>query len=229
MLLYGATDLMTSVGLNALEANFGAQVTWRTADVRTDMPSAWQTPFPATAGAAFATNDSVNPKRFDVSTAAGTAMWVQAAAIAVLTTGTTVKEGLVKLWSSVNSMGFLVAKRRIEILPGLGTDAAIVPVGDPFSCVGVNGLMFAISFYGVNGTVTPTPCWRAFDGGDIQRPAAWSSLTTMAAVTANKFVNSGNQTIVTTDKMMAQAGLQFTTSGTSPRIIADVVVAAREA
>lgn len=81
----------------------------------------------------------------------------------------------------------------------------------------------------MNGTISPTPCWRSFDGGDVQRPNAWSALTAMTAVTANKIVNTGHQAITTTDKMLAQAGFQFTTSGASPHAVVEIVVAAREA
>jgi hypothetical protein len=228
LLLYGASSLMVSAGLNAIEANFGVQATWRTADVRTDMPNGWQSPYPTTAGGAWATNDSVNPHTFDVSTASTTAMFVQAAAITVLTTGTTLKEGFVKLWSAVNTRGFIVARQRVEIMPGLGTDTAIVPVGNPFCCVGLNGLMFGFVFSGVSGTITPTPCWRPFDSGDVQKPGSWSAFSSLTNVTSNKVVNSGHNAISTTDKMLAQAGFQFSTSGTNPKAVVDIIVAAKE-
>jgi hypothetical protein len=129
LLLYGATSLMTSVILNAPETNFGAVVTWRTADVRTEQPNAWQTAFPATPAAAYDTNGALYPHTFDVSAAAASAMFVQAAVSPVLKSGTAVKESLVRLWASVNSKGFVVARQRIDLQSGLGTDTAVFPSG----------------------------------------------------------------------------------------------------
>ena len=221
MVLYGGTSLVTSLDLRALEANLGAKVIFRTFDVTAELPNAWDT---ATGTAR--TANGAWPESLDVS-AKTAQMLIQGSVFTNLTTGTAAKAVQARLWTQVRGAGWMVARQRIVLTPGTNI---IVPVGNPFACSGVTGLMFGFVFNGVGGTIANPSCvWRSFDSGDPRQPGAWSSsLATLTNVTTDVTVNSGNCAITTTDKIMAQPGFQYSTSGTNPNGTVDIIVAAKK-
>ena len=218
MLLFGGASLVTGLDVRALEANGGVRVGWRTADVLGELPNAWQT-----LGTQRTTNDKFL-ETFDVS-AQTSSLLVQAAVFAGLTTGTTPKGAFTRLWASVKGAGMVVARQTVELVPS--STAVSVPLGAPFPAAGITGLMAAITFYGVQGTiVAPSFVWRPFTLGDPRFPGSWSTITTGSNITADGVLNTSGS-ITTTSALMAQAGLQYSTSGTTPNGIAEVVVAAK--
>jgi hypothetical protein len=220
MLLYGGSSFVASVDLQAIEASFGAKLVYRTAAVTAAGPDSWGTPTSAF------TTAGPHANSFDVSTTTDQLL-IQAAVAPGLTAGTTPKTAFGRLWCSVKGGGVVVARQKFVLTPSSGN--LILPIGTPFPCAGVTGLMFAFLFTGVSGTIASPACvWRSFDSGDPQKPGAWSAaLTTLANVTTDTAANSGSLAVTTTDKLMAQAGFKYSTSGTDPNATVDVIVAAK--
>ena len=219
MLKYGASYLDTTLELRALEALLGAKITWRTADVLTSMPNAWETPLTAR------TANGVYTETVDLSGETDN-LWVQPMVLTALTSGTTPKGATSRLWASLQDAGWVVARQRL-VLPPSSSDM-VLPIGKPFPCAGATGLMFGLVIRGVSGTiVAPTTMWRSFDSGDPDTPNAWAALTAGSDVTADGLVNVVDA-ITTTNKLMAQAGLKYSTSGTNPYATVDVIVAAKQ-
>lgn len=221
MLLYGGTSFVASVDLRAIEANAGVKIGWRTAAVRSDVPDAWEA-----LGTQRTTNGS-HPESFDTSAKTGQ-LFVQGAVFTALTTGAVSKNVYGRFWSSVKGAGWVVARQRILLRPS--SSALVIPIGKPFNCTGVTGLMFGFVFNGISGTIDNPACvWRSFATGDPQQPGTWSSsLATLTDVTADSVVNSGNCPIVTADKLMGQAGFKYLTAGVDPNGTVDVIVAAKQ-
>ena len=221
MLLFGGTHLDTTLDIRALEASCGVQVGWRTAPVQSEAPNAWETLLTSrTADNTYAEAASVSAKTSD--------LLVQAVVWAGLTTGTAPKTAHVRLWSAVRGAGWVVARQRVQLLPS--STNVILPIGDPFNCPGVTDLMFAVQFVGIQGTIVSPSCeWRSFETADPRKPGAWvsSALHTFSNVTADAGVNSGTLPVTTSGKLMAQAGLRYSTSGSDPNGFADVIVAAK--
>ncbi|MCB9683671.1 MAG: hypothetical protein H6735_01360 [Alphaproteobacteria bacterium] len=218
MLLYGGSSLVTGLDVRAAEANAGLRVGWRTADILGERPNAWQT---------LGTQRTANNEyleSFDVS-AETSSLLVQAAVFAGLTTGTTPKGAFARLWAAQKDGGMVVARQRVELLPSSTTVS--IPIGAPFSAVGVTGLMAAIVFYGVQGTiVSPSFVWRPYTIGDNRFPGTWSTITTGSNITGDGLLNTSGA-ITTTSALMAQAGFQYSTSGSTPNGVADVIIAAK--
>ncbi|MCB9698684.1 MAG: hypothetical protein H6738_18020 [Alphaproteobacteria bacterium] len=218
MLLFGGSSLVTGLDVRGLETNAGVRVGWRTADVLGERPNAWQT-----LGTQRTSNDSFL-ESFDVS-AETSSLLVQAAVFAGLTTGTTPKGAFTRLWAAQQDAGMVVARQRVELLPSSTTVS--IPIGAPFPCVGVTGLMAAIVFYGVQGTiVAPSFVWRPYTIGDKRFPGSWSTVTTGSNITGDGLLNTSGS-ITTSSAIMGQAGLQYSTSGTTPNGVAEVIVAAK--
>jgi hypothetical protein len=220
MVLFGGSVLGTSLDLRALETNLGVKVGWRTAAVQTDQPDAWES-----LGTARTANGT-HLEAFDTS-GKTSQLFVQAAIVTALTSGATPKTAWSRLWTTVRDAGWIVGRQRIQIQPSSGN--IIVPIGQPFPSAGVSALLFGFVFTGVSGTISSPACvWRSFDSGDPRMPNAWSSaLTTLSNVTTDSNVNSGTLSITTTGKIMAQPGFKYSTSGTDPNGVVDVVVAAK--
>lgn len=219
MLLYGGSNLDTTLDLRALETNLGVKVGWRTAAVSEDDPDPWETLL------AERTTNGSHPEAASLS-GKTSQLLVQGSVWGTLTTGTTPKTAWSRLWTSVRGAGWVVARQRILLTPSSGR--LRVPVGQPFPCAGVTGLMFGIMYTGVSGTIDdPTPLWRSFETGDARMPGSWTALTAMADVTGDTKVNSGNNAVTTTGKLMAQAGFEWATTGTNPNGVAEILVAAK--
>lgn len=171
------------------------------------------------------TADDIYPESFDTSTKTSH-MWAQAAVFTALVSGGVPKTAFCTLWSAIKGAGWVVARARVPLLAS--STAVTLPLGTPFSCSGVTGLMFAIEFSGISGTIEdPALLWRTFDSGDPKRPNAWSSLSTLADVSSYALRNSGDLAVTTTGKIMAQPGFRYSTSGTNPSGVADILVAAK--
>jgi hypothetical protein len=221
LLLYGGASLMTGLELRALETNYGGQVGWRTATTDTDVPNVWQTLLTQR------TTNDIFPESVDVS-AQTDIMWIQGSLWSSLTTGSTPKSALNRLWYSVKGAGWIVGRQRIHLPASSTTD--IIPIGAPFNCVGVTGLMYAIIYTNLTATIAPTGVARMFKTGNPRRPEAWGDVVSMTSQTSSgdsaRDTKSGSLT--TTDRVMAQAGLKYSTSGGgNPGGLAEVIVVAK--
>ena len=219
LVLFGGSNLDTTLELRAIESNFSGQLWWRSINAFSGLPNAWNK------GATARTSNGEHPEALDVSSAT-TMLLVQVGAAAGLTTGSTPAAGLGRVWYAVREGGWLVARERLMLTPSSGN--VVRTIGVPFPCARLSGLMFAAHFHGVSGTiVAPTPMYRLFRTGDARTPTAWSAGTSGSNVTAETYTNSGNVSVATAGYLMAQAGLQVSTSGTDPYSIVDTIVAAK--
>lgn len=220
LILFGGSSLDTALDLRQVETNFAAKVGWRTADVFGELPNAWET-----LGTQRTTN-ATHSEQFSLATKTGQ-MLVQAGVFTALTSAGNPKTAATRLWYSVRDGGWVIARQRVQLTPS-GSNV-ITPIGAPFPCAGVTGLMFALNFTGIAGTiVSPTCLFRPFDSGDPRMPGPWSStVAALSNVTADGPVNSGNLTTTTAGKMLGQAGFQYSTSGTNPNGAVDILVVAK--
>lgn len=223
MLLYGGTKLATGLDLQAVDPDYEVQVGWRTATTGTDVPNAWQTLLTARTAAGNFSEEVT----FGSGVSDG-AMWVQASLWTKLdASATTPATALNRLWYSVKGAGWIVARQRVNLTASSTGD--IIPIGAPFNCVGVTGLMFAVVYTNLAATITPTAVVRTFKSGNLRRPEAWSTVAAMS--TQSGSTDSTRDTkqgsVSTTDRMMAQAGFKWTTSGATPGGVAEIIVAAK--
>lgn len=219
MLLYGAGTLDTTLDVRAIETNAGLKVGWRTATVQEEAPDPWETLLTERT-----TNDTFT-EAVSVTTKTSQLL-LQAVVFGGLTTGTTAKTAHARLWYTLRDAGIVVARQRIQLYPS--SSKIVSTVGRPFNCAGFTGLMFAVQFVGVQGTVSAPAClWRSFDSGDDRKPGAWSVLHSFGDVTADGGQNSGTLATTTSGKMMAQAGFRWSTTGTDPNAYVNVLVAGK--
>lgn len=224
MLLYGGTKLAIGLDLQAVEANYGVQVGWRTATTGTDVPNPWQTLLTAR------TADGNYPEEVTFGTGVSNgAMWVQGSLWTKLAPGITAPaSALNRLWYSVKGAGWIVARQRVNLTATSTGD--IIPIGAPFNCVGVTGMMFAVVYTNLAATITPTGVVRTFKSGNLRRPEGWSDVVTLATQSANadSTRDTGSGAVSTTDRIMTQAGFKWTTSGAGkPGGTAEIIVAAK--
>lgn len=109
----------------------------------------------------------------------------------------------------------LVASGEFDIQPYLASNTGYLPLGRPFAGAGISKLMYAVSVFGVQGTVNLRPAWRPMPEGE-QYPGAWADLGSANAFTANGQHNFGTESVSPGTNLLHQAGLKVTTSGTNP-------------
>ena len=216
MLAAGASDLQTGLDIQAIEAEFQARVRWRTADVDTNFPNAWQN------DGTVRSADGGYQQSFDIS--AEQALWVQPGVATKLNTGSNPETMPVRLWATAIGGGFIVGRQRIHIEQD--ASGVVVPIGNPFAAAGVTGLMWGLIYSGMEGNVTsPTPVWRPYKTGDLTSPEAWESGTAGSTVGTDQRVNMVMNT-TTSDQFMMQAGFKYSSSSTQQGTI-DILIAAK--
>ena len=90
--------------------------------------------------------------------------------------------------------------------------------------------MFAVVYTNLTATIAPTAVVRTFESGNLKRPEAWADVVAMSTQAGS--VDSARDTkagsVTTTDRMLAQAGFKYSTSGGgNPGGFAEVIVAAK--
>jgi hypothetical protein len=200
---FGASSLRIMDEIQGLSGSYRQKVQWRTADVSTDYPNAWNL------SSTYRTANGVTVE--DFSPTAGK-MWIQAGIASSVTTSSTVGEALASLRASTNSNGSIVAAGAVNINPDLNTSqSAYFPIGEVFPALGANNFLFAFIVSGVSGTLTFQPALRGMD--TEEEPSAWTDQGSAHNSTANERWSSGTITPTPVTKLLAQAGVKVTSTG----------------
>jgi hypothetical protein len=179
------------------------KIAWQTAQVLTDFPAntwnfsqnihstedAWAEDFTPTAGH----------------------LWVRAGL--GVSTSASPGDGQSSLQLMTLGRSEIVADQTLEIEPYLNSaQTAEYALGRPFPALGATKLIFGIVSYGVGGTITVRPMFRAFQRLEI--PGSWSLLGTQTQdFTTNAIWSSGELAITPGVNMWGETGLAVSAEG----------------
>jgi hypothetical protein len=219
MLMYPGTNLRVWAELRAATTNFRGVLRWRTADVLTSQPNAWQD-----SATTRSTNDEF-VEDFDIS-ASTSSLWVQAAIGVKTASSGQAGEAFGRLRASLSGDGAIVASETVQVEPTINTSQnAYLPIGGLFSALDLAGVMAGYVVTGVSGTLSYGLAIRYFKG-DPNSPGAWTDLNGWTGVTADEIRNSGHQATTPGTMTFAQLGVKVP-AGTNPRATIQVVAAGR--
>jgi hypothetical protein len=201
-----------------LTTNMRAKLRYRTADVLTSRPNAWND------SSTSRSSNGTYVEDVDLS-AVTTALWVQAGIGVATASSAQVGEALATLRSSTKGLGQVVAADKLEIGPDINTSqTGHQAIGAPFSALGLAAVMAGVVATGVAGTLDYGLVIRYFDG-DINAPGAWVDVVAVTGITSDEIRNFNDTAVTPGTKLLAQLGIKW--GGTSPQATLKVVASGR--
>jgi hypothetical protein len=221
MLMYGASSLDLGGHLFGFDTKGQIRWGWRHFPVLTSKPdsSGW------TLDGTAETGDGPADHSISLTTTTDS-LWVQAGIFASLSSAGSPEAIQYDMYGTLPGSGWLVARQRLLLRPS--ASKVVLPIGNPFPCAGVTGMMVGLRFMGISGTITDLATKvRLFKTGDRMYPDAWSTVSAESNVTSDSNVNS-NGSVTSTGAILAQAGLEYSTTGTDPRGAVEAIVAVKD-